>query len=324
MNCNNNKENNCNEFGHIPVLPTETVNGLIDEKRVNEPLKIIDGTLGCGGHSKLLLERCPNAELIGIDRDEDALLRSAKNLAFAEDRITLCRGNYSEMAKFAQQKGWDSVDAILLDIGISSPQIDDASRGFSIRFAGPLDMRMDRRHHLTAEKIVNTYKFEELRNIFSFYGEIKGANKLTNAIIKQREEKPFTQTDEFAAFCDGTLRKARKNAPSVSTMCFQALRIAVNNELGELENSLQISHDLLAKDGRMAIISFHSLEDRIVKNYFRNQAKDCICPPGLPVCMCDHKASLKSLKNKPFVATAEECATNSRARCAKLRIARKL
>ena len=322
MFCDDNK--NSNEYGHIPVLPIETVKGLVDEARINEPLKIIDGTLGCGGHSKLILERCPNAQLIGIDRDEEALLRSAETLAFADSRVNLYRGNYSQMAEFAKQNGWEKVDAILLDIGISSPQIDDPERGFSIRFAGPLDMRMDRRNELTASRIVNNYSLDELRDIFRFYGEIKGANKLANAIIKRREEQPFTQTNELVELCENTLKKSRKNAPPVATMCFQALRIAVNDELGELERSLQTANDLLAKDGRVAVISFHSLEDRIVKNYFKEQAKECICPPGLPVCVCDHKATLKALKNKPFVATEEECKRNSRAKCAKLRIAKKL
>ncbi|UDQ97691.1 16S rRNA (cytosine(1402)-N(4))-methyltransferase RsmH [Lentisphaerota bacterium WC36G] len=317
-------DNNNSEYSHVAVLPNETVENLIAQERTNDPLRIIDGTLGCGGHSKLILERCPNAQLIGIDRDEEALFRSAQTLAFAEDRVNFYRGDYSQMADFAQQNSWDKVDAILLDIGISSPQIDDPSRGFSIRFAGPLDMRMDRRKELTASRIVNNYSFEELRDIFRFYGEIKGANKLANAVIHEREVSPFTQTDQLVGLCEKTLKKTRKNAPPVATMVFQALRIAVNDELGELERSLKTAHNLLAPQGRLAVISFHSLEDRIVKNYFKEQNTECICPPGLPVCVCNHKRTMKTLRNKPFVATAEECAQNSRAKCAKLRVAEKL
>ena len=252
----------------------------------NEPCRLIDGTLGCGGHSSLILKANPQAQLLGIDRDGDALERAGEILDFAADRITLKRGNFSELADFSREVEWDSVDAILLDIGISSPQIDDAERGFALRLDGPLDMRMDKRSPLTASRLLNNSSETELARIFYEYGEEKRSRRLARAIAERREEKPFERTLEFAEFCEKVLGKSRPGKLPTPTKIFQALRIAVNDELGELKKALHDAIPLLKSGGRLAVISFHSLEDRIVKEFFREQAASCICPPGLPVCAC--------------------------------------
>ncbi len=313
--------NNGDGFSHIPVLYREVTQFIAEPER---PLKLIDGTLGCGGHSSLILEKNRQAVLLGIDRDGDALERAENALAFAAERIHLVRGSYSNLKDLAAEAGWASADAVLLDIGVSSPQLDDFQRGFSYRESGPLDMRMDRRSPLTASRLVNNSSEEELAKIFRAYGEIKQSAKLARAIVARRTEQPFSQTRELAELCEKVLGRARKGAPPAPTLCFQALRIAVNDELGELEKGLAAAVDILAPSGILAVISFHSLEDRIVKNFFREEAKSCICPPGCPVCICNHKARLKILTKKPVTAKTDEIERNSRAACAKLRVAEKI
>lgn len=308
-------------FKHLPVLYREVVDFLATG---NEPCRLIDGTLGCGGHSSLILKANPQAQLLGIDRDGDALERAGEILDFAADRITLKRGNFSELADFAGEAGWDSVDAILLDIGISSPQIDDAERGFALRLDGPLDMRMDKRSPLTASRLLNNSGETELARIFYEYGEEKRSRRLARAIVERREEKPFERTLEFAEFCEKVLGKSRPGKLPTPTKVFQALRIAVNDELGELKKALRDAVPLLKKGGRLAVISFHSLEDRIVKEFFREQAASCVCPPGLPVCVCKHEAKVKILTRKPVTAKPDEIEFNRRAASAKLRVVEKL
>lgn len=308
-------------FSHTPVLYREVTDYIALPER---PLKLIDGTLGCGGHSSLILKNNRQAVLLGIDRDGDALERAAEALAFASERIQLCRGSYSNLKDHAAEAGWASADAVLLDIGVSSPQLDDFHRGFSYRENGPLDMRMDRRSPRTASRLLNKCSEEELAQIFRDYGEIKQSGKLARAIIARREEQSWSETAELAELCTRVLGKPRKGAPPAPTLCFQALRIAVNDELGELEKGLEAAVELLAPGGILAVISFHSLEDRIVKNFFRHEATGCICPPGCPVCICTHKARLDILTKKPVTAQADEIKSNSRAACAKLRVARKI
>ncbi|MDD5698670.1 MAG: 16S rRNA (cytosine(1402)-N(4))-methyltransferase RsmH [Victivallaceae bacterium] len=308
------------EYRHLPVLYREVTEYLT----FSGPCRIIDGTVGNGGHSSLLLKANPQAQLLGIDRDGDALERAGKTLEFARDRVRLVRGNFSWFAAAVREAGWTTVDGILLDIGVSSPQLDDAERGFSLRRDGPLDMRMDRQSPVTASRILNNSPEAELARIFRDYGEERRSRQLAREIVERRAEKPFGRTLEFAAFCETVLGKSRPGKLPMPTKCFQALRIAVNDELGELKRALTAAVPLLNCGGRLAVISFHSLEDRIVKEFFRNQAAACNCPPGLPVCVCKHSAQLKILTRRPVTARADETAYNRRASSAKLRVAEKV
>lgn len=315
-------KSDCEEFGHYPVLHREIVEFL---SRDQGRLRMVDGTLGCGGHSSLILKENQQAELLGIDRDGDALERAAKALDFASDRIHLFRGNFSELTEYMTELEWSSVDAILLDLGISSPQIDDAERGFSLRLNGPLDMRMDQRNPVSASRILNYESEEELGRIFRDYGEVRQWRKLAWRTVQQRELKAFDTTAGFAEFCESVLGRARPGKLPTPTLCFQALRIAVNDELGELERGLEAALEALASGGRLAVISFHSLEDRIVKNFFRNLEQDCVCPPKCPVCICGgNRARLKILTKKPVTASHSELTENSRSGSAKLRVAEKI
>lgn len=308
-------------FAHIPVLPEEVIKYIGADERSR---KIIDGTLGNGGHSALILQHNPQAQLLGIDRDGEALERASKTLAFATDRISLVRGQYSELDQFAEATGWSSVDAVLLDIGLSSPQLDDPHRGFSLRQDGPLDMRMDKRSTLTASRLLNREPAAELARIFYEYGDIRRSRRLAAEIVARRDACPFTTTLEFADFCDKVLGKARLGKLPTPTRCFQALRIAVNNELEELRRGLKAAVKILTPGGILVVISFHSLEDRIVKTFLREVAKDCVCPPGMPVCICKHQAEMKIITRKPVTAGSKECTANSRAGCAKMRVAVKI
>ncbi len=309
-------------FCHYPVLHREVTEFLSWQSGA---MRLIDGTLGCGGHSSLILRKNGQAELLGIDRDGDALARAENALAFAGNRIQLLRGNYSELAELAAEVGWTSVDAVLLDLGISSPQIDDARRGFSLRLNGPLDMRMDQRDPNSASRVLNRAPEEELGRIFRDYGEIQRWRRLAQAIVERRAVKAFDTTADFAEFCDSVLGKARPGKLPTPTLCFQALRIAVNDELGELERGLEAARDILRPGGRLAVISFHSLEDRMVKNFFRDAETNCICPPKCPICICGgNRATMKVLTKKPVTAAPDELAENSRSGSAKLRVAEKL
>ena len=309
-------------FEHIPVLAEETVEVLA--LPVGRPARLIDGTVGGGGHSALLLERFPLREVLGIDRDRQALAAAAEKCAFAADRLTLMRGDFGDLAKLAESCGWREVDAVLLDIGVSSPQIDTPERGFSWRSDGPLDMRMDDRNPVTAGRLLNHAPEEELARIFREYGEIVQAKKLARAAAEMRKNAPFGTTSDLVKLCDEVLGIARPGKLPHPTLVFQALRIAVNDELGQLEAALRAGCEKLKKGGRIAVISFHSLEDRIVKNHFRDESTGCHCPPGLPVCRCGHTASLRIVTRKPITAKAEELAANRRSACAKLRAAEKI
>ncbi len=309
------------QLSHIPVLLDEVRHYVRQEQ---SPRRIVDGTLGNGGHSSWLLRDNPQAQLLGIDRDEDALVRAAEQLEFAADRITLLHGEYGNLERMAATAGWDRVDVVLLDIGVSSPQLDDPQRGFSLRYDGPLDMRMNKSATLTASRLLNRADEAELARIFYEYGEIRRSRRLAAAIVARRREKPFATTLDFAEFCDAVLGKARPGRLPTPTLCFQALRIAVNDELGELHRGLAAAHKLLVSGGLLLVISFHSLEDRIVKRFFRREAQECICPPGLPLCVCQHQASLKIVTRRPVTASRDECRRNSRSACAKLRVAVKL
>ena len=310
------------EFNHIPVLAEEVAQVLALPG--DAPARLIDGTVGGGGHSALLLERFPRLEILGIDRDRQALAAAAEKCAFAADRLTLMRGDFGDLAALANACGWKEVDGVLLDIGVSSPQIDTPERGFSWRNDGPLDMRMDDRNPVTAGRLLNNAPEEELARIFREYGEIVQARKLAAAAVAKRSTKPFGTTLDLVALCDEVLGLSRPGKLPHPTLVFQALRIAVNDELGQLTKALKAATGLLKQHGRIAVITFHSLEDRIVKNYFRDESRDCLCPPGLPVCTCGHRASLKLVNRKPLTPGEPELAANRRAACARIRAAEKI
>ncbi len=307
---------------HIPVLPEEVAAAFafIGDR----PARLIDGTLGNGGHAAMLLRAHPGLELLGIDRDEDALARAADTLAFAGKRVHLARGVYSEMDSLAAGAGWEKVDGILLDIGVSSPQIDTAERGFSWRMDGPLDMRMDRRSPLTASRLLNRATEAELERIFREYGEFPKSRKLAAWIVARRDAHPFSVVADLVHACDEVMGRRRSGELPHPTLPFQALRIAVNDELGELERGLPAALSLLKEGGRLAVISFHSLEDRMVKQFFRHEAAACICPHGLPVCVCGKTATLREISRKAYVAGEKELAGNRRAAPAKLRVVEKI
>lgn len=310
------------QFHHLPVLCAGVLEYLTFAP--DRPARLIDGTVGGGGHSSMLLERYPKLELLGIDRDDQALAAAAKRLDFASSRVTLVRGNYAELAAIAVEHGWDSVDGILLDIGVSSPQLDCADRGFSWRQDGPLDMRMDRRSPLTAGRWLNRASESDLIYAFRTYGELNSARRLAAAVIERREHTPFARTSDLVEIADKVMGRAKPGKLPHPTLLFQAVRIAVNDELRQLETGLASAVELLDTGGKIAVISFHSLEDRIVKNFFREAATGCICPPKLPVCCCNHKATLKLVNKKALGPTAAEVRENPRSSCAKLRVAEHL
>lgn len=311
------------EFHHIPVLADAVVEHLTFP--AGRKVRMIDGTLGGGGHSGLLLKKYPELELLGIDRDEMALEAAGKNLSFDVDRVHFYHGEYADMAEFAAELGWEKVDGILLDIGVSSPQLDLPERGFSWRHEGPLDMRMDQSSPVTAGRLLNFGSEDELFHIFREYGELRSAGKLARAVVERRSEKFFGTTADLVKLCDDTLGKSAPGKLPVPTLVFQALRIAVNGELEQLKRGLESAVELLNSSGRIAVITFHSLEDRIVKEFFRQESCGCICPPGLPVCCCGHRPSLKlPLRSKALTADAGEVRANPRSGCAKLRVAAKI
>ena len=310
------------QFNHIPVLKDAVLEYLTFPE--DRPARMVDGTVGGGGHSALLLEKYPKLELLGIDRDDMALSAAKEKLSFAGDRVTLVRGCYADLAAVAVEHGWDQLDGVLLDIGVSSPQLDLPERGFSWRHDAVLDMRMDRRSELTAGRWLNRTSESEMARVFREYGEIKRAGALAKKAVEMRESNPFATTADLVALSDAVLGRAKPGHLPHPTLVFQAVRIAVNDELKQLETGLNAAVSMLGKGGKVAVISFHSLEDRIVKNYFRKESTACICPPGLPVCCCGHEAQLKLLTRHAVSAEKEEVAANSRSACAKLRAAEKI
>ena len=310
------------EFKHIPVLKDAVLENLTFAE--DRPVRMIDGTVGGGGHSALLLERYPLLELLGIDRDEMALQAASERLAFAGSRVKLVRGDYADMAEIAGENGWEKVDGILLDIGVSSPQLDIPERGFSWRADGILDMRMDQRSGLTAGRWLNRTDETEMEKVFREYGEIRQAKALAAKAVEMRKVKPFAKTSDLVELSDAVLGRSKPGKLPHPTLVFQAVRIAVNDELQQLTKGLSAGCRLLNSKGRIAVISFHSLEDRIVKNFFRQESTQCICPPKLPVCCCGHVATLNLPVRHALSATANEVKENSRSACAKLRVAEKI
>ena len=309
------------EFHHISVLLNECLDGL----NIRPDGIYVDGTLGGAGHSSQIAKRLTTGRLIGIDRDPVALKAAGERLAPFGDKVTLVHSNFCRIAEVLDELQIDAVDGILLDLGVSSPQLDDGSRGFSYMVDAPLDMRMNNGDVLTAETIVNTWSYEQLRRILFDYGEERYAPQIASAICRRREEKPIQTTLELVDIIRSAMPAAalrEKQHPAKRS--FQAIRIAVNDELGAVREVMDAAIPRLKPGGRLAIITFHSLEDRIVKNGMAEAAKGCTCPPSFPVCVCGKKPLAKLISRKPIVASDEELEQNPRSRSAKLRVCEKL
>ena len=309
------------EFHHISVLLNECLEGL----NIKPDGIYVDGTLGGAGHSSQIAKRLTTGRLIGIDRDPVALKAAGKRLEPYKNNVTLVHSNFCEMAQVLKELGISGVDGILLDLGVSSPQLDDGQRGFSYMVDAPLDMRMNNEDSLTAHTVVNTWPQEELKRILYTYGEERYAPQIAAAICRRREEKTIDTTLELVDVIRGAMPPAalrEKQHPAKRS--FQAIRIAVNDELGSVERVLEDAIDLLNPGGRLAIITFHSLEDRIVKTAMADAAKGCTCPPNFPVCVCGKKPKVKLISRKPITASDVELEENPRSRSAKLRVCERL
>lgn len=311
------------EFEHKPVLLDECIENL----DIKKDGIYVDGTIGGAGHACEILKRLGHKGLlIGIDQDKNALQVSKQRLEKIKGgKFHLAHGNFSDIDKLCFEFGITKVDGILLDIGVSSYQLDTGERGFSYNKDAPLDMRMNTEIELTAKKVVNTYTEENLVKLIRDYGEERWAVRVVKFIIERREIQPIETTFQLVEVIKAAIPKgARKDGPHPARRTFQALRIEVNKELDVLSEAVEKGVELLNKDGRFCIISFHSLEDRIVKESYKTLAKGCICPPGLPVCVCGKEKSVKIITRKPIIASQEELEGNARARSAKLRVVKKI
>ena len=309
------------EFHHVSVLLEECIQGLA----IKPDGTYVDGTLGGAGHSSRIAAKLTTGRLIGIDRDNVALEAAAERLRPFEDRVTLVHANFCDMDQALQELGIDKVDGILLDLGVSSPQLDDGQRGFSYMTDAPLDMRMNGEDVRDARQIVNTWSYEELKRILYDYGEERFAPRIAAAICRRREQAPIETTLELVDVIKSAMpASALREKQHPAKRSFQAIRIAVNDELGAVETVMKKAVPLLNPGGRLAVITFHSLEDRIVKNAMAEAAKGCTCPPSFPVCVCGKKPQVRIVTRKPIVSGEEELERNPRARSAKLRICEKL
>lgn len=309
------------EFHHVSVLLQECIDGL----NIRPDGIYVDGTLGGAGHSFQIASRLTTGRLIGIDRDQVALEAAKKRLAPYQDRVTLVHSNFCQIKEVLSGLNIPGVDGILLDLGVSSPQLDDGERGFSYMTDAPLDMRMNRQDALSADTVVNTWPREELKRILYDYGEERYAPQIASAICRRREERPIETTLELVDVIRSAMPPAalrEKQHPAKRS--FQAIRIAVNDELGSVEQVMRDAIPCLNKGGRLAVITFHSLEDRIVKNAMAAAARGCTCPPEFPVCVCGKKPAVKLVNRKPIVSGSVELEDNPRARSAKLRVCEKI
>jgi 16S rRNA (cytosine1402-N4)-methyltransferase len=309
------------EFYHVSVLLQECLDGL----DIKPDGIYVDGTLGGAGHSSRIAAQLTTGRLIGIDRDPVALKAAGERLQPFADRVTLVHSNFSEVRQVLDDLGIEAVDGILLDLGVSSPQLDEAVRGFSYMLDAPLDMRMDGGAALSAHEVVNTWSQDELKRILYDYGEERYAPQIAGAICRRRAEKTIETTLELADIIRAAMPAAalrEKQHPAKRS--FQAIRIAVNDELGAVETVMKTAVSCLNPGGRLAIITFHSLEDRIVKNGMVAASKGCTCPPNFPVCVCGNKPKVKLITRKPITASEEELERNPRSRSAKLRVCEKL
>jgi 16S rRNA (cytosine1402-N4)-methyltransferase len=302
---------------HIPVLYHEIIKALAPYSGG----LYIDGTLGAGGHAWGILDASnPHGKLLGLDLDPQALVVANQRLSLFSNRVFIIQGSYVEMSSIAQELGWTFIDGIILDLGVSSIQLDSKERGFSFQFDAPLDMRFGNQITMNAADVVNNYSEIELADLIWRYGEEKNSRRIARLIVQNR---PIHSTFELA----NLIKRAYGNKFSQihpATRSFQAIRIVVNQEMQAIETVIPHAIKLLKPGGRLAIISFHSLEDRIVKTIFRTESKDCLCPPNQPVCTCNHFATIKEVNRKPIQATQQEVSENPRSRSAKLRIAEKL
>ncbi len=286
---------------------------------------IVDGTLGNGGHTELILKNtAPGLRVLGIDRDEQAIERAGKRLAPFRNRVTLIHGNFSDIKNILKKANVMNVDGLLLDLGVSSPQLDSPERGFSFMRNGPLDMRMDSTQKTTAADLLVKLSDEELVLVIKEYGEERFAKRIVRAIRKAQEQNPITTTLQLSNIVSGVTHTPRPAKIHPATRTFQALRIAVNNELEHIKSALSDSLKVLSASACIMVISFHSLEDRIVKNFFKDEEKGCVCPPRLPVCACGHKTRLKIITRRPVTPASEEVKRNPRASSSKLRVAERV
>ena len=306
---------------HVSVLLQECLDGL----NIRPDGIYVDGTLGLGGHSYEIASRLTTGRLIGIDRDETAIERAGKRLACFGEKVTLVHGNFSDTASVLEELRIDAVDGMLFDLGVSSPQLDEAQRGFSYRVDAPLDMRMDASEGLTAYEIVNTWDEARLNRILWDYGEERYARRITAAILAARTERPIASTQELVEIIKSAMPAAalrEKQHPAKRS--FQAIRIAVNDELGAIAAMMETAPDKLRPGGRLCVISFHSLEDRIVKSGIAARENGCTCPREAPICTCGFVRTLKSVSRKPILPSEEEIENNPRSRSAKLRVAERV
>ena len=310
------------DFKHIPVMLNEVLDGL----NIKEDGIYVDCTVGGGGHSFEIAKRLKSGHLYAFDRDEDAIEKSTQTLKEFADKVTLIKSNYKQAPEKLKELGIEKIDGFLIDLGVSSYQIDTGERGFSFVHDGPLDMRMDRQEvTTTAKEVVNEFSYEDLVRIFQTYGEEEFARNIAKNIVKEREQNPIETTFQLREIIENSIpKKVVFSRGGASKKVFQAIRIYVNDELDGLDKLVEQLVDMLAPKGRGCILTFHSLEDRIVKNVFKFASTGCICPPRTPICICGHKASITLPNRKPIIATEEEQKTNSRSTCAKLRIAEKL
>ena len=306
---------------HVSVLLEEAVEGL----KIRSDGIYLDGTLGLGGHSAAIAGRLTTGLLIGVDRDETAIKRAGDRLRCFGERIRLVHGSFAMLGDILDSLEIQGVDGMLFDLGVSSPQLDEAERGFSYRMDAPLDMRMDQTQGKTAWDVVNHYEEAELSHIFYTYGEERYARRVSAAIVKSRAEQPIDTTLQLADIIRSAMPAAAlREKQHPAKRCFQAIRIEVNDELGEVEQMMRSAPDRLNPGGRLCVISFHSLEDRIVKQGIAVREHGCTCPREAPVCTCGFRQTLKTITRKPILPKPEECAANPRARSAKLRVAERV
>jgi len=308
-------------FKHTSVL----LNECIQQLNIRPDGIYVDGTLGGGGHSFKILQLVNTGRVIGIDQDPDALEAAGKRLGIFGERFVAVRGNSKNLEHILDELDIASIDGFLMDLGVSSYQLDEAERGFSYMNDGPLDMRMDKESDITAEYVVNTYSESELTTIFRDYGEEKWSARIAKFIVEARAEKPIQTTFELVDIIKKAIpASARKDGPHPAKRTFQAIRIEVNDELKIIDTAIEAAVSRMNVGGRIAMITFHSLEDRIVKNTFKRLAQACTCPPEFPVCVCGGKAKVKLVTKKPILPNEDEIEGNPRARSAKLRVAEKI
>lgn len=309
-------------FAHIPVLKAEVLGSLLPAARGGV---LVDCTLGGGGHAEAFLRADPDVLVVGLDRDDQALAAAAEKLSEFGDRLKPIKSNFAEIEEALRQAGIESVSAVLYDLGVSSHQLDRSDRGFQYRSGSPLDMRMDTSSPIRAADIVNEYSQKELASVIARFGEERFASRVASAIVKRRAKRGFEDAGDLAEVIKEAIPAAtRRTGPHPARRTFQALRIEVNQELDSLERSLDASIRLLSSGGRVAAISYHSLEDRIVKRRFQAASKGCTCPRDLPVCACGKEAEMRVLTKKAIRPSAEEVQSNSRSESGKLRVAEKL